>query len=198
MARDRGSDWYRRPEMILSDLLGREARGERPERHYRRASVLAVDLEGGLLQNPAGSGDITSVDRTGKRRAYKALSGPANPRGAIKARVLTDGLDRLLEDSDLRIFWPMFPTDQVGIPVSPGEHVYVMFEDEHLTHGLWVARVAGHDSANSFQGSDSYTEPSNQQSAMDFFEPNEPEYPRDDAHAGLAPTSDATSFFGDE
>lgn len=193
--RDRGTDWYRHPELILADLIRSRARGDDRERHYRRAVVMAVDLEGGRLQNDSGSGSVTVRGRDGRSRTYQAMPGIENPRGAIKARVLTDGLDRLLADDDLRVFWPMFPHDQVSIPVAPGEHVYVVFEDEGLTHGLWISRVSGQDSANSFKGIESYTAPSSQASAMDSFESNDPEYERTDEHAGLAPPVDSTSFF---
>ncbi len=194
---NRGPDWYRRPELILSELLQGAARGDSAIRHYYRAVVLAVDLDGGLLQNEAGVGGISFLDRDGQTRKFPALTGPDNPRGSVKARVLSDGLDRLVDDDDTRVFWPMFPQDQIGTPISPGEHVYVVFDGDELNHGLWLSRVPGHDSANSFRGEDSYTAPSAQQSAMDFFEPNEPEYQRTDSHAGLAPPSDPNSFFED-
>lgn len=192
-----GIDWFRRPELILGDLLVRNARGEGSARHYHRAVVLAVDLEGGLLQNKDGSGGIDVVDRSGQTRHYDASVGPENPRGSIKARVLTDGLDRLLDDADVRVFWPLLPTDQLAGPVSPGEHVYVVFEGEGTDHGIWVARVSGQDSANSFRGADSYTAPSAPQSGMDSFEPNEPQYDTSDEHAALAPTPNGMSFFED-
>lgn len=195
--RDRGVDWYRRPELILAEMIQERARGDDRNRHYRRASVVAVDVEGSLLQNPLGTGGITIRDRDGQSRSYPAMVGPDNPRGSIKARVLTDGLDRLVADEDLRVFWPMFPHDQLGIPISPGEHVYVVFEDEGLDHGLWISRVSGQDSANSFKGSDSYVAPSAPASAMDSFEPNGPEYDLTDTHAGLAPPMDSNSFFDD-
>jgi hypothetical protein len=89
----------------------------------------------------------------------------------------------------------MFPTDQLGVPVAPGEHVYVTFEGKGTEHGLWLSRVSGQDSAGSFQGVDSYTAPSAQQSAMDNFEPNDPEYQRTDASAGMAPGVSAMRFF---
>lgn len=193
--RDRGADWYRYPELILADLIRSRARGDDRERHYRRAVVIAVDLEGGLLQNNAGSGSVIVRGRDGKSRTYPALPGIENPRGAVKARILTDGFDRLLADEDLRVFWPMFPQDQLAVPVSPGEHVYVVFEDEGMSHGLWISRVSGQDSANSFRGMDSYVAPSSPGSAMDSFEPNDPEYDQTDEHAGLAPPVDSTSFF---
>jgi len=194
----RGNDWYRRPELILGDLLVRAARGEHgPSRHYHRAVVLAVDLEGGLLQNKDGSGGIDVTDRSGRSRHYGATVGPDNPRGSIKGRILTDGLDRLLDDADTRVFWPLLSADQLSIPVSPGEHVYVVFEGTGMDHGVWVSRVPGQDSANSFKGTDSYTAPSSPRTGMDFFEPNGPEYDTSDEHASLAPMPNGMDFFKD-
>lgn len=191
-----GSDWYRRPELILGDLIMRAARGDdRMQRQYHRAIVLAVDPEGGLLQNQDGSRGLDVVDRSGRSLHYDAIVGPDNPRWSVKARILTDGVDRLLDDADVRVFWPLFPPDQLGAIVSTGEHVYVMFEGSGMDHGLWISRVSGHDSANSFIGTDSYTAPSSPRSAMDSFEPNGPEYETSDDHAGLAPTKSGMSFF---
>ena len=192
----RDVDWFRRPELIFAELVGRAARDER-ERQYYRATVLAVDLDGGRLQNPDGAGEMSVTLRDGSTRRYAALTGPLNPRGSVKARIITDGFDRLLDDQSLRVFWPMFPQDMAGTPITPGEHVYVMFEGEGMSHGIWVSRVAGHESANSSQGSLEYDEPSSPQSAMDSFEPNEAEYPRDDNHASLAPSEGAIARFGD-
>ena len=195
--RDRGADWFRNPELVLAEMIRERARGDERVRHYRRAVVMAIDLDGGKLQNRDGSGSLSVRNRDGRVVTYPALVGPDNPRGSIKARILTDGLDRLLSDDELRVFWPMFPQDQLGIPVSSGEHVYVVFEDEGLTHGLWISRVSGQDSANSFKGSDSYVSPSSPASAMDAFEDNPPEYQTDDVHASLAPPVDPNSFFGE-
>lgn len=174
---------FRRPGLILADLLQKHARGEKEPRHYHRAVVLAIDHDGGLLENPNGSNGATV--------------GPENPRGAVRARILTDGMDRLRDDDQLRTFWPMFPPDQIGMPVSPGEHVYVTFEDG-LEHGMWLTRVAGHDSANIYKGADSYVGTHVQQSAMDSFYPNKPDYQQTDEHASLAPTPGATSFFDED
>lgn len=193
----RGIDLYRRPELILADLIQRAARGEDRERRvYYRATVLAVDLEGGKLQNKSGTGSVDVRIASGQTRTYRAVPGPDNPRGSIKARVLTDGLDRLLSDDDVRVFWPMFPHDQIALPISPGEHVYVVFEGNGMDHGLWISRVSGQDSANSFQGVKSYTAiTSHQHSAMETFEPSSPDYQRTDEYAGLAtPRSAMTSF----
>ncbi len=195
-----GLDWYRRPELIMADLIMRAATGEdRASRHYHRAVVLAVDLDGGMLQNENGGGSVDVVIENGTTKTYSAIVGPASPRGSIKARVLTDGLDRLLDDNELRVFWPMFPYDQIGIPISAGEHVYVVFEGNGgFDHGLWMSRVSGHDSANSFQGVDSYTAPSYKKSAMDSFEPNQPEYDLTDEGAGMTSPVSAMSFFNGE
>jgi hypothetical protein len=158
-------------------------------------SVLAVDLEGGLLQNKDGTGGIDAVDRAGKSRRYDAIVGPDNPRGSIKGRILTAGLDRLLDDADVRVFWPLLPHDQFAGPVAPGEHVYAVFEGEGMDHGIWISRVSGHDSANSFKGTDSYTAPSAPQTGMDSFEPNDPQYDTSDEHAALVPPPNGMSFF---
>lgn len=191
-----GIDRYRRPELILGEVLLRAARGESEHRrHYHRAVVLAVDLEGSLLQNRDGSGGLDVTDRTGQSRRYDAIVGPENPRGSIKARVLTDGLDRLLDDADVRVFWPLLPFDQLAGPVSAGEHVYVVFEGSGMDHGIWITRVSGQDSANSFKGTDSYTAPSAPQSGMDSFEPNDPQYDTTDEHASLAPPPNGMAFF---
>ncbi len=191
----RSADWYRRPEMILGEVLQRAAREDHKERTYYKAVVLAVDLEGGKLQNPDGAGSVRVSLRDGSEKSYKSMVGPNNPRGSIKARVLSDGLDRLLADDDLRVFWPMFPQDLSGTPATPGEHVYVIFDGDGTEHGLWISRVAGHESAGSADGTLTYTAPSSPESAMDVFEENGPEYARDDASAGLAPTNGAMDAF---
>lgn len=192
-----GIDWYRRPELVLADVLLRAARGDDLiQRTYHRATVLAVDPIGGQLQNPAGNGGMDVQDRIGRSRRFSAITGPENPRWSVKARIITDGFDRMLADDELRVFWPIMPPDQVGITISPGEHVYVLFESAGTDHGLWLSRVSGQDSANSFQGTDSYTAPSAPQTGMDSFEPNDPEYDRTDDSAGLAPVKSGMDFFG--
>lgn len=194
----RDVDWYRRPELILSDVLRRAARGEKKQQVYHRALVLAIDLEGGRLQNPDGSGVHVASLRDGSTRKLRAITGPANPRGSIKARIITDGFDRLLDDQSLRVYWPMFAQDINGAPITPGEHVYVMFDGEGTSHGLWVSRVAGHESANSSEGALEYDAPSAPQSAMDTFESNGPQYPRDDSYASMAPTDGAMTSFEED
>ena len=193
--RNLGVDSFRRPESFFSSILKREALGIDRDRFLRRATVIAVDLEGGLLQNKNGSGELIFKDRSGSEVRVKAIVGPPNPRGSIKARILTDGFDRLLGNDDLRVFWPLFPQDQIGTPIAPGEHVYIIFEDDDMTHGMWISRVSGHDSANAFIGSESYDEPSAPITAMDLFEENAPEYPRNDDTASLAPPASSMRFF---
>lgn len=193
----KGLDWYRRPETILADLLREHARGKPADRTVRRALVLAIDHEGGVLQNPDGAGEYESVWPGQKSQKLKAIVGPANPRGAIKARILTDGHDRLRDDSDTRVYWPMFPPDQMGIPVVPGEHVFIMFEGEGLDNGFWLTRVPGHESAGAFIGNRSYTAPSAHGSAMDSFTENEAEYPTTEEHAALVPGKSAMDNFED-
>ena len=184
--------------MILADLFGRAARHEldNDSEIFYRATVLAVDLVGGMLQNENGNGTVSVTNPNGSKKSFNALIGPSNPRGSIKARVLTAGKDRFLDDADIKVFWPLLPHDQIGIPVSPGEHVYVIFEGK--THGMWLSRISGHDSAGNFLGTDSYTAPSSPRSAMDSFEVNDPEYDRTDDSAGLAPNKSALISFGED
>lgn len=182
----------------MADLVRDAARGDGPDRTVRRALVLAIDLDGGKLQNPDGSGSVRSSWPGQRELVIPALVGPPNPRGAIKARVLTDGLDRLRSDADVRVFWPMFSPDNISIPISPGEHVYVMFEGSGMENGFWLSRVPGHEGAGAFIGNRSYIAPSARGSAMDHFDPNEPEYQRDETHAALVPGVSALDHFEDE
>lgn len=192
--RNLGPDWYRRPETIFAEVI-RETAINRKIQNFRRAVVVAVDEIGGLLQNPDAFGGVDVINRDGSQTTFRALPGPRNPRGSVKARILTDGFDRILNDDELRVFWPFFSNDQINTSISPGEHVYVVFEDDSLNHGLWMTRVSGQDSANSFEGADSYTFPSRPPSAMDSFEQNNPEYQTDDRSAGLAPPNSSMRFF---
>ena len=192
------ADWYRRPELILAQILQREVMGFGEQRTLLRATVLAVDSVGGQLENESGSGTVDGISSSGQPTSYQATVGPKNPVGSVKARILTDGLDRVRSDEDVKVFWPLLPQDQLSIPISPGEHVYILFEDRDMEHGLWLGRISGHDSAGVFVGSDSYTGPSGHGSAMDSFEGPPADYPRDDASASLAPTRGAmTSFEGE-
>lgn len=199
MTRSSIDERLRRPELVLSDLLKSAARGEvlttdiNP-RVLHRAAVLAVDVEGGLLENESGTGSIVCVDRVGIRREYPAGLGPSNPRGSIRARVITRGRDRLEDDGQTGVYWPVFSAEQLALPVSVGEHVYVLFEDEQFEHGLWLSRVAGQDAANSFEGRTSYTLPTSRSSAADIFVDRPARYPQDDGFAGERSQSAADLF----
>lgn len=143
----------RRPELAMYEILSGLRDDERFAPVLMRATVVAVDMDGGLLQNPDGDGSVANeVD--GKRFSYRALVGPKNPPRSLKARVLTNDLDMFRSDDDLRVFWPLLPDVH---PVKPGEHVYVTFEDEFLTHGLWLTRVAGHVDQNIDVGEERYS-----------------------------------------
>lgn len=72
---------------------------------------------------------------------------PPSPRNSIQARVYTDGLDYNLPDAALNIFYPMFP-QHVSAPLEVGEHVYVVFEDENYSSGLWVTPIPGFSDIN--------------------------------------------------
>lgn len=164
----------RRPEIILQDLLRRHAKGQLLDstenvQPFMRAVVLAVDTVGGRLSNPVGSGGLTVDDKD-----YKAVVGPENPQNSIKARVLTRGFDRYVVEQEARIFWPLLQNDHMSIPIKPGEHVYVMFEDQHYEHGMWLCKVPGHVGANRSLGLDSYSAELDRK-AIDAFERSDPE-----------------------
>ncbi len=92
--------------------------------HYFRARVEAVDTEGGQLE-----------------------ASPPNPPNSIRARVYTNGLDATTPSAALSIFYPMLPGN-VSTPPAPGEHVYVIFEDENMSSGLWLAAIASYSNLN--------------------------------------------------
>lgn len=148
-------DKFRRPELFLSELLRKSAQGRFHEVDENvpflyRAAVIAVDVEGGKLQNPGGSGKVTHTFN-GKSIDVPAIDGPENPKNSIKGRIMTEGFDQFFSDDDLRVFWPFFP-EHNGLPIKPGEHVYVLFEDADFQHGLWISKVPGHEGANFVRG----------------------------------------------
>ncbi len=152
---------FRRPELLLKEFLRKGAQGAFSETTDQstflyRALVIAVDVEGGKLENPSGNGSLSHIV-DGKKFDVKARMGPHNPQNSIKARILSDGLDKFSSDENLRVFWPFFP-ENISIPVKPGEHVYVIFEDSHQQHGLWVSKIPGHEGVNYSPGSTFYVQ----------------------------------------
>lgn len=150
---------FRRPELFLSELLKRSAQGlvkdsEEQTTFLHRAVVVAVDVIGGKLENPFGNGFVNHVI-DGKSVDVPATVGPLNPPDSVKARIIANGLDQFVGDRELRVFWPLFP-EHMSSPIKPGEHVYVVFEDSDMQHGLWFCRVPGQDGANFFRGQDSF------------------------------------------
>lgn len=72
---------------------------------------------------------------------------PPNPPNSVKARIYTAGMDANIPNSALSVFHPMFPS-HLAPPISVGEHVYVVFEDEQMSHGLWISPVSSHVDLN--------------------------------------------------
>jgi len=149
-------DKFRRPEQLFQEILRKGAQGMYLERDelipfLHRALVIGVDVVGGKLENPSAQGKVShNVD--GKKFDVPARVGPENPPNSIKARIISDGDDKFSTDDNLRVFWPFFP-ENISVPIKPGEHVYVVFEDSHRMHGLWVSKIPGHVGANYAQGS---------------------------------------------
>lgn len=157
-----GRDAFIFPERFLAEIIRKGATGQYLEvdQHpqiYYRALVLAVDVFGGRLENPDAAGSIEHVV-DGKKVTIDARHGPENPKNAVKARILTNGLDQFVDDNELRVYWPLFP-EHMSVPVKPGEHVYVTFEDMKSRHGLWVNKVPGHEGVNVSPGEDFYRDP---------------------------------------
>jgi hypothetical protein len=133
-------------ELIRKYMMGKLQETDVYPQFMYRATVLAVDPDGGALENPNAEGSFDAVI-DGQQTKLKASSGPSNPPNSLKCRIITDGRDRLNVDSDVGVFWPLMP-EHMAPPVKPGEHVYVVFEDQHRVHGLWLGRVSGHVGAN--------------------------------------------------
>lgn len=152
-------DKFSRQEYFFAELIRKSIQGSITERDesvsfLHRALVIAVDVEGGKLENPEGKGTVANVV-DGKTISVNANSGPKNPANSIKARILTEGFDQFVGDDNLRVFWPFFP-EHISLPIKPGEHVYVIFEDTNYEHGLWIAKIPGHSNVNMYKGSDAY------------------------------------------
>lgn len=152
-------DKFRRPSLFLTELIRKSSQGQLVERgdyptFLYRAVVVAVDVKGGQLENLGGSGQVAhTID--GKSFQVQAIVGPDNPKNSVKARIISNGFDQFTHDDNLRIFWPFFPESD-GVPVKPGEHVYVVFEDENFEHGLWITKMPGHENVNYYRGEKSY------------------------------------------
>lgn len=160
---------YKRPELFLQELLRKYAKGQLLDttsnvQPFMKAIVLAIDLDGGNLSNPDAVGSVT-VGKT----TFRAQVGPRNPANSIKARVISKGFDRFFTDAETRVFWPMVQNDHISVPIKPGEHVTVIFEDQHYEHGLWLFKASGHEGPNFSEGAASFSQVS-QTNAMDAFE----------------------------
>lgn len=154
-------DKFRTPELFLSELLKKSAKGQFHERDenvpfLHRATVVAVDTAGGSLENPDGQGHVNHLIN-GEKVTVDAVVGLKNPRNSVKARIISDGFDQFVSDDRLRVFWPFFP-EHVSVPIKPGEHVYVIFEDTDYEHGLWVTKIPGQDNVNFFRGQSSFVD----------------------------------------
>ncbi len=149
----------KRPELVLGELLRSYAEGEltRSGKVLYRAVVLAVDEEGGRLSSPhvsTAAEEVQGVGVDGHPRSYAPVVGAVNPRGSVKALVIDGARDSFYDEASARVLWPLFPSDQLSLPICAGEHVYSLFEDGAGEHGLWLCRVSGHDGANFSLGSE--------------------------------------------
>lgn len=129
------------PDRILNNLIKDYAEGRLDNSNFLyRAVVVKIDHKGGELEEE-----------------------PPNPKGSIRARVMSSNMDRAFEnDEDLHVYWPLFPYDLM--PVKEGEHVFVVFEDNsNKGHGLWISRAPENyrsDQRNLVPGSKKYKDES--------------------------------------
>ena len=148
MSRPLTNQKFRRPLIALGDLLAKESAGSYVEQgdyvpFMFRAIVYAIDTLGGRLENPTGDTSSafqqTLTDSNGTRvySVYPKV-GPKNPPDSIRARIIANNIDQFVDDDNLRTYWPLFPGLQSP---SPGELIYIVFEDRNMAHGLWVSKV---------------------------------------------------------
>lgn len=144
---------YRRPSIAFTEGLKKAAGGVYRERGEYvpwmfRAIVIAIDTEGGKLETPNGEPEGGSKRKESVRDSngnvvaeyeITPTTGPRNPKNSIRARITTNNMDQFVDDDNLRTFWPLFPSGPDN--PSPGEVVYVVFEDENMSHGLWLGKV---------------------------------------------------------
>lgn len=122
----RNHEDLRNPQNIFFRLISEYADGTLvSQNRWLRARVEAIDPIGGQLE-----------------------TSPRNPPNSIRARVYSSGLDATTPVQALPVFYPMLPP-HISIPLQPGEHVMVMFEDEARTSGFWICQVPSfNDSLN--------------------------------------------------
>jgi hypothetical protein len=135
------------PERIINNMINDYVSGELDDNTFLyRAIAVKIDQIGGQLEGKAAKVNPDSNNIS------------PNPKNSIQARVVSNGHDRATDDSNLAIFWPLFPYDVM--PVKEGEHIYVIFEDNATkTHGLWLTRIPENsnvDNTNLVLGSDKY------------------------------------------
>lgn len=132
-------------ERVFFNLINDYSEGKLTNKgiSYKRAVVEDVDYQGGMLE-----------------------SSPPNPKGSIRARIYTDGLDYSIPKSALTIFYPIFPEHAIPA-VSPGEHVLVFFEDvENFSNGMWVSTIPSYRDVNYLNP---HTDRVPQQTSADIF-----------------------------
>jgi hypothetical protein len=133
------------PELYWPDLMKRFAQDRIMMRgdgisFLMRARVVAVDKEGGRLENPRGEGNGIEVfsRALGKTITYAPAVGPKNPKYTVRARIIDDHANSITSDDALYNFWPKH-SDAPDVDVD--EYVYVFFEDADRRHGVWDCKV---------------------------------------------------------
>lgn len=195
---------FLRPELFLAELIKKSAQGQIHDTDKNlpflfRAVVVAVDVNGGQLENPTANGSVSHTVN-GQSFTVPATQGPLNPRNSIKARVINEGFDQVINDDRLKVFWPFFP-EHISVPIKPGEFAYVIFEDPDYEHGLWISKVPGQENFNYFPGQSSFhVSGQNSKAAMFGDSTNnsaDQQEATDDAATQSSPDGGLSKLFGD-
>jgi lysophospholipase L1-like esterase len=133
------------PERVVSQLIADYSSGKLTNKRFLfRARVEDVDTYGGELEQ-----------------------NPPNPPNSIKARIYTNGMDVNTPVHALTVFHPFNPP-HLMTPVEIGEHVFVMFEDESYSNGIWMNPVSSYGNIN-YSNPDERTQ-ENRSTAQSFSE----------------------------
>lgn len=121
------------PEQLMSKMISDYVSGKlTSQKFFYRARIEQIDTVGGKLE-----------------------ASPANPPNSVRARIYTNGLDSNLPSEALNIFHPIYPPHMMP-PVEVGEHIFVMFEDDKFSNGLWFSTVPSYYNVNYSNPDESY------------------------------------------
>lgn len=147
MRKFRPTDHILNPQRILFDLIKEYSDGKLNPQLFLRARVEEIDTVGGQIE-----------------------ANPPNPVNAIRARILTNGMDYNVPYEALSVFYPIIP----GGSIAVGEHVLVLFEDgANYSNGLWLCAVPQFAQSVNYNNPENFYQP--EQTATAPFRSDEPQ-----------------------